>query len=373
MDIRNPIPDIRQQAEIRCPEAVSLRPLDWLSPRDRFRIQFLPFRLRAAIRTAILVSAFVLLAVPPTLVGRAAIAATAPEPALVHFCFAKSLFSDVNENDAKAAVKVYAQNIADENGIVTGDNPLLLDGTNAIAKALQLQQVDVLALGAEEFFALESLGLEGPLLLSTINQSLEVEYVLLARETGAIRNVEDLKGRSLIFPNDVQGSLARPWLEVLCREHGLGPASQGCARITPAAKATQVVLPVYFGKADACIVTRFGWEVMGELNPQVKKQLRVIAVSPPVVPTVSCFRRGLSETLKQRVIQAAEGSSAKPAFQQLMALFKTDGLCHQPVSSLKSTRDLVARYHQLCAGINGAKAAAPESAIAQSETEGKGK
>jgi hypothetical protein len=174
------------------------------------------------------------------------------------------------------------------------------------------------------------------------------EFVLLAREDGAIRKVEDLKGRSLIVSSGIRASLARIWLEVLCWERGLGPADQALATVTPASKATQVVLPVFFGKADACIVTRNGWDVMGELNPQVKKQLRVVAVSQPVVPAMTCFRRGFSETLKERIVETAEGSFTKPAFKQLMSLFKTDSLGRQPISVLESTRELVATYRRLC-------------------------
>ena len=97
---------------------------------------------------------------------------------------------------------------------------------------------------------------------------------------------------------------------------------------------------------------------MCELNPQVKKQLRVVAASPPVIPTVSCFRHGFSETLKLNIVHTAEGSFDKPAFKQLMALFKTDNLCDQPVSAMAGTRGLVARYHQLCDGTNVTKAVA---------------
>jgi phosphonate transport system substrate-binding protein len=101
---------------------------------------------------------------------------------------------------------------------------------------------------------------------------------------------------------------------------------------------------------------------MGELNPQVKKQLRVVEKSQPMVPVVTCFRSGFSETLKQRVIKAAEGSSGKPSFKQLMALFKCDGLVHQPVSSMESARQLLAKYGKLCVGANGTETATQASA-----------
>ncbi len=286
-------------------------------------------------------------------------------PAVVHFAFAKSLFVGVNENDARASVRVYSRTIGDENGIPTGAGPLILEGTDAMAKALQLNEIDLLSLTAEEFFAVEDHGLVGPLLLTSVNRLFTEDYLLLVREASAIRKVEDLRGCSLIIPGDNRASLARIWLDVLCTEHGLGPAGLTLTNITTASKTMQVVLPVFFGKTDACIVTRNGWEVMGELTPQVKTQLRIIAVSEPVVPVITCFRRGLSEALKQKIIDAAEGSFAKQSFRQLMALFKTEGLVHRPVSSLESTRELVAAYRRLRAGTNQAKIGLPEPVLSK--------
>jgi phosphonate transport system substrate-binding protein len=273
-----------------------------------------------------------------------------PERTAVHFAFSREMFREVNENDARAAMKVYARTIGEENGLDTTSEPICLEGTNAIAEALRLKQFDMISLTTEEYFTLEAQGLDGPLLVAKVHQTVTEEYVLLARTDSAIRKVEDLPGHTLMLASDLRASLAPIWLEVLCREHGLGPSHKVFATVETAAKVSQVVLPVFFGKADACVVTRNGWEVMGELNPQVKQQLSVLAVSPPVVPGMSCFRRDLAEPIKQRLLQAAAESWDHPSFKQLMALFKTDELSRQPVAVLADTRRLVEAYHQLGAG-----------------------
>jgi phosphonate transport system substrate-binding protein len=290
----------------------------------------------------------------------------------VRFAFSRSMFVDVNENDAKAAVKVYAQSIGDQNGIYVNNAPEILDGTNAITQALKLKKADLFVLTAEEFFTLEHLGLEGPLLLAKVNGSFTEEYVLLSREDGPLHQVEDLKGCSLIVSSDPRASLATLWLEVLCRGHGLGPAGPALAKITSSEKTTQVVLPVFFGKADACIVTRNGWEIMCELNPQLKKQLRVVAVSPSVVPALTCFRHGFTGAFKQQMLTAVDLSATKPAYKQLMTLFKCDGLGHAPLAALDGTRELMSTYHQLCAGTNDPTAFALKPDPSPGETERKG-
>ena len=294
-----------------------------------------------------ILAALLLALVPARLVGEENTNAVEPRTE-IRFVFAKSMFTGVNENDAQAAMKVYAQTIGDQNGIYVSSAPLLVDGTNEIAQAIGVKRGDLFALTAMEFLALEPLGLEGPPLMSRIRKQATEEYVLLSRADGPLRQATDLKGRSLLVCSDVRSGLAPLWLEVLCREHGLGPATAALDRITYSPKPTQVVLPVFFGKADAGLVTRNSWEVMCELNPQLAKQLRIVAVSPPLVPALTVFLRGTPMALKQQVFRAVELSSTKPSYQQMMALFKCDDVCSQPVSILDSTRVLVARYEQLC-------------------------
>lgn len=313
-----------------------------------------------------------LLGVFPNFCGAAQDLGPAAERTEIRFAYSKAMFIEVNENDAKAAVKVYARALGEQNGVYVNSMPELLAGTNAIAEAIKLKEADLFVLTTEEFLILENQGLEGPLLLASIKDAVTEDYLLLAREDSTLRKLEDLENRSLLVASDPRASLAILWLDLLCRQHGLGPATQVLAKVTSAAKTTQVVLPVFFGKTDACIVTRTGWEVMCELNPQLKKQLRVIAASPPLIPALTCFRRGFADNVKQRILKAVELSATQPAYSQLMALFKTDGLASQPLSSLESTRALVTTYRRLCAGMNGLETVALKTGRPVVETEREG-
>jgi ABC-type phosphate/phosphonate transport system substrate-binding protein len=266
----------------------------------------------------------------------------------IRFAFSKSMFTDVNEADARAAMKVYVQTIGDQNGIYVSGEPILLDGFDAIEAELERGQADVFALTSEEYLALEHRGLEGPFLLSDIRGRVTEDYLLLARTDGTIHNLEDLKGHRLIISQDLRNNLAPLWLEVECRERGLGPPSRLLAGITTATKPTQAVLPAFFGQSDAAVVTANSWGIMCEMNPQLQRVLRVVISSPPLVPALTCFRRGMSEAMKKQIIGAVELSSTKPAYRQLMALFKSDAVGFQPPSVLDSTRELVATFHRLC-------------------------
>jgi phosphonate transport system substrate-binding protein len=297
---------------------------------------------------------------------------TDPNPKPVRYAITKSMFIDVNENDAWASLKVYLQTIGKENGLAMEKDPLILDGTNAIARAAQLNQFDFVTLSTEEYLALEGHGLTGPFLMTVVTNKSAEEYVLLVRQDSPVQSAEDLKAHSMVVLRDVHASLALIWLEVLCQEHGLGPAERVFTHISSAAKISQVVLPVFFGKTDACIVTRSGLDVMGEMNPQVKKQLRVVAVSPPIVPSMSCFRVGFSETQKLKILEAAENSYNTPTYKQMALIFKTGRVQRQSESALASTRDLLARYRRFQGECNQTNTDSPLSSAPLGSTGRKG-
>ena len=105
-------------------------------------------------------------------------------------------------------------------------------------------------------------------------------------------------------------------------------------------------------------------------GPQVTEQLRVIATSPAVVIGISCFRKGFSPTVKQKILDTAMVSQQEPSFRQVMALFKGGPIVEGPLSLLESTRALIARYRQVLSEASQAKgpaARAPATPAAASQ------
>ena len=108
--------------------------------------------------------------------------------------------------------------------------------------------------------------------------------------------------------------------------------------ITPKDKVSAVVLPVFFRAADACLVTRQGFRTMSELNPQVGRQLREIAASPPLLPTVTCIRADYEPTIREIAVEAIREAGKNPASQQLLTVFQIGTLTEQPLNILDGTR-----------------------------------
>lgn len=272
------------------------------------------------------------------------------------FSFSTSLFKHLNENDAKAALKAYSQALLKEKGVEVSPEPMLLDGAAAIGEALRNRQVEIASLLTLEFLALEPALQPAHVIISMIQGQTCEEYLILVRRDGPAKAVADLKGRHLMLYDDARASLAPAWLEVLAQQaHEAGGATEFFGRIEPADKLSRIVLPVFFGQADACLATRRGFDTMMELNPQLGKSLVAVAVSPKLIPAVACFRPDYEPDKYRKVRDLLLDVRHYPAGKQLLNLFAADSLVEAPISCLDSTRELLQQSGRL----PPAKAAAP--------------
>ena len=291
--------------------------------------------------------------------GQEAVASAAAHPFRIGI--ASSLFVDINEADAKVFLKVWTETIAKKMTFETDSRPVILDGSIALERALQSGKVDSATMTTMEFLAMSSTLQSNPLLLPVINGRSTEEYVLLVHRDSPIKEIGDLQGRSLVWLEHPRACLAPIWLDTLLAQRGLGPPDQLFGKMTPTKKTSQAVLSIFFRQADVSLTTRNGFQIAAELNPQVGRQLRVLASSPEFVHHVYCFRPDYpAENLKQ-VLAAISTMHQSPSGQQMQTVFKVDRLEEQSLDCLDNARELLAAHKRLCSATNKVNTIQPSS------------
>jgi hypothetical protein len=64
--------------------------------------------------------------------------------------FSSATFTDVNENDAKAGLKVWAQMLLKERGLPVDPEPMVLKDSEEIVRALRSKRLDAITLNTDE-------------------------------------------------------------------------------------------------------------------------------------------------------------------------------------------------------------------------------
>lgn len=260
--------------------------------------------------------------------------------------FSKNMFSEINENDAMAAFKVWTAMIAKDRGVPTDPTPYVYNDVQDMGQALTAKKVDSIALTSEEYWKLRPLLDSRTFIVGSNDESFIEEYIVLTHKDSKIHRVEDLRGRSLSFFQNSRTGLAPIWMDTVLLKAGF-PRTQEFCRVTVNSKLAKTVLPVFFRQADACVVTRSSFKTMCELNPQLGQHLKVILSSPELVPSGFCFRRDYNDSIRQMIIKELTQVMASSGGNQIMTLFQLGKFEAKPLSCLDSAFELLATHERL--------------------------
>jgi phosphonate transport system substrate-binding protein len=261
-------------------------------------------------------------------------------PKGLRFGYSATLVPELSRADAQAALELWGREFVRLSGYDVPYKLTVYDDLDTFASAIRGDQVDFIALGSLEYLKIREHVEMEPALIGEKNGKPGDEQVLLVRRDSGIRGLDQLRGRKLTLLQGAGGEIASLWLDNLLAKRGLPAAGRmfGTVKVVP--KAQQVILPVFFRQADACIVGSDAFQTAAELNPQVGKKLVAIETSPVYPVAVTCLRTTLTNEQKDEFIRMAFRLKDTPSGKQILTLFKVDNMSRgsdrvlDPLSSL---------------------------------------
>jgi ABC-type phosphate/phosphonate transport system substrate-binding protein len=282
------------------------------------------------------------------LFGLLASAQTAPLPqAIVHVGFSARSLVDANRTDVTAAMKAWLLTAAKERNLTIRFEPVIFESLPEMENALRREQVDTISATTDDYLVLEKAVPLTKVFVTKIAGRITEQYVLLVHREQPVKELRDLRGATLFVMDHPRTSLAPHWLDVELLHHKLPIATRFFGTITHVSKPTLAILPVFFKQAGGALVTRASFDTAVELNPQLARTLRVLAVSPEVIPMVGAFRAnavsGAVDFYRREALRLHESQGGK----LVLNLFQSDGLVEIEESDLAGTRTLLAEYARL--------------------------
>ncbi|MCC7374945.1 MAG: PhnD/SsuA/transferrin family substrate-binding protein [Verrucomicrobiales bacterium] len=260
------------------------------------------------------------------------------------------MFEDIRENDARAVVKGWGFAIARELKLDVDPESRIFRSINDLEKAFTEQETDAVSMTAKEFWLLPNrTNHVSRLLVGIVGETTTEEYLVLVRKDSAFQRISDLRGKTMLLHDHPRMSPATTWYDLALAAEVPAPGSVTEARptILRERKLTRVVLPVFFRKVEACLVNRKGFETMCEMNPQVQRDLRALASSPPLLPMGFFFRRGYPKADADRMIGAFSRMQATPAGQQVLSVFQCSRVQEESMDVLLATLTLFDEHARL--------------------------
>jgi hypothetical protein len=251
----------------------------------------------------------------------------------VRMAISESLVTDVNMNDARAAMVIWLKRMMADLNVVIEFNPKVFDTTAEILRRARHGEFDTVALNVVEYRQIAEF-LDPTQVMVETGAAGPQQYLLLAKRNSGIQQLADLRGRRLIMLRAPKMCVAPAWLSTILDEGKFGQSDRFFSSVTADTKTSRVVLPVFFGQIEACLSSKQGFDTMCELNPQVGKDLTAIASSPAMVVTFSVFHKNFHGATRDKFAKVYSRLGTSAAARQVAMLFQFEDLALKDATCL---------------------------------------
>jgi len=266
----------------------------------------------------------------------------------VNLGFSTKAFVNVPQEDIRVAVRILSQKVAQHT--VGSADSRIYDSSADIERDLKAKRLDAVALTPEDFLELSARTPMDPVMVTATEKGgHEVELLLLARKDRSFRSFRELKNRSIAIPAKVlqYGNMYFTWLETLTMREGFSSLETYFSSVSEAPAPSRALLQVFFRQADACVVARQVFDLTSELNPQISRELEIIARVDKLAGGIIVFRHDLQEDRKKKLLQALQTVHNDQQGRQLFVLFQLSRLIPFRPEYMPATVAFFAEHRQL--------------------------
>jgi hypothetical protein len=147
------------------------------------------------------------------------------------------------------------------------------------------------------------------------------KYEKLILIAGSDKNINDIKGIRGKRLGMIEDELADVFLDTLVLKEFKQSFKNIASSVQYQKKNNHLILDIYFGKMDAGVVYLSSYDIMGELNPDIKNKITVLAELPIKAKNFSFFRHDYP--LKEDMAKVAMGFPISPRGKLILEIFKT--------------------------------------------------
>jgi len=268
---------------------------------------------------------------------------------LLKFGFYLPTIREANMADIKVSLQVWAEELAGTLGyrIVTTTYQNMAE-VRAAADRGELHFVNAGGMELAEAFTSGELQ-RG---YASHQQGAEEGLALVVRSDSGLATFADLRNKRVT--RLAKDRLAEIFLETQC----LKAAKQRCRQflaLSEEKRDIQSVYGVFFGKADAALVTLATLHTAIELNPQVGSRLKIIQDWRTTALVFGMMTRDADPSVINLMMGSVRDTLKTPRGRQMMELFKTDYVDPVEPSALNPYRALLQEYRSLEKAYGGRK------------------
>jgi ABC-type phosphate/phosphonate transport system substrate-binding protein len=237
---------------------------------------------------------------------------------------ANSFFRDVPEPLVQPLIEPFRALMMAQTGVNSEIVPT--QAALQLAQDLAESKIQIVLFHGFEFAWAKQAHPEIQPLMVALHQKSDLRACLVARVDSPIRNLADLKGKSLVLPRFTQEHC---WLymERSCRDAGQADPKKFLSSLTHPRDAEIALDDLTDGKTQAAIVDNVAWESYRQRKPARANRLKLVQESEVFPAAVIAYRTGSLDKATVKRFQDALLNGQRTALgRQLLTLWKMTSL-----------------------------------------------
>ena len=256
--------------------------------------------------------------------------------------FDRSLIVDVNPNDATAALDAWIKTILKHSNAKYNLNAKLFDNFEDLSKNYITDTLAMVVISTYDYLNYPLKNKFKPIFTPTVEVDTGVSYLIITRKENIINKLCQLNNLSLGYNDLKQNIFSSLWLDMLLKKNKLPLKEKFFSKVEKDTKDSKLILEVFFNKLDVCLVAKHSYELMVELNPQIKDKLKIIYRSPIYTHGVLCFTDVIKDEysandLMKRIIEMSKYQAGK----QMLKLLKINSVVPFKPEYFNSVKELL--------------------------------
>ncbi len=257
--------------------------------------------------------------------------------------------SGVDPRDAKIALSILVKDVIKKYFPRFEAESLLFQNIEAAVQAINSNRIELLTMTATDYITVrDKINADPTYVKSNNNGEVGEKFVLLYKKNKTMGNsLTDLRDKALVTVKGNNDFVSLMWMDTLLNRQRLPLSRTFFRTIKQVDKNSRPVLQVFFGKADVCIVQKEVYEMMTELNPQIKATMNVLAESPAFLLSLTAIRRGVAPGIKKNIAAFSENIAEDSEGKQIMMIFKSKKILKYSPEHIVTIENLYSRYQEI--------------------------
>ena len=246
-----------------------------------------------------------------------------------------------SEKDVRLAIHQILKSNPDKSGLVVDE--VFPKSVNETIDGYVSKRYSLISLNVADFLANYNLLLPLTSNIWTLSRNTDKKYstyMIVVKKKSNIKSFKNKKVAILRF-NKMQKIFLGSYL-LKKYHHDTGYFFK---TIIPFDSSSQMLIRLFFSDIDACVVCKNGWDIATEMNPQLKKRLKIVQISKDIYPDIGFTIARVGEVeVSKRYNQLIHKKMSIDAISSILLIYKARSVRIYDKNTLKELYELYKNY-----------------------------